>query len=185
MTIIAPRHPERRDEVAQTCAEYNVSYTLRGEDKTPPGTDTAIYIADTLGELGLLYTLCPIAVIGRSLSDDGGGGHNPLEAALLDCAVLHGPHIQNLQDIYDRMNEADAALRVQDEAAMTAMLRTLLTNPEHLQEVQARALDFATSQNAVIDDILSYLAPALERAELNNGEEQSTAHVNEQAGRKR
>lgn len=182
LTIIAPRHPERGGEVAQICKEHGISYALRGKNKTPPGADTAIYIADTLGELGLLYTLCPVAVIGRSLSDDGGGGHNPLEAALLECAVLHGPHIQNLQDIYERMNKAGAALMLQDEMAMTAMLSTLLTDPERLREAQTRALDFAISQNAVINDILSCLAPVLERAGLKGRPQQSAPLMKEQAG---
>ncbi len=59
----------------------------------PVSVQTDIYLADTMGELGLFYRLCPIAFIGGSLAAKG--GHNPFEAARLDCAVLHGPDMSN------------------------------------------------------------------------------------------
>ena len=94
LTIIAPRHPDRRNEVLATIKAFSLQASLRGNNKTLPSQADQVYIVDTMGELGLLYKLSHLAVIGRSFSADGGGGHNPIEAALLDCAILHGPNVQ-------------------------------------------------------------------------------------------
>ena len=83
LTIIAPRHPERGTDVDDLCKAQGLKTILRGQDHALPDAETDIYIANTLGELGLFYRLVPIACIGRSFSDDGGGGHNPVEAAQL------------------------------------------------------------------------------------------------------
>src|SRR5437870_257288 len=92
LTIIAPRHPVRAAEIAERLRAGGLRIARRaaGETITP---DTEIYLTDTLGELGLFFRLTGIAFIGGSLV--GKGGHNPFEAARLDCAVLHGPDMAN------------------------------------------------------------------------------------------
>ncbi|MCD8566612.1 MAG: 3-deoxy-D-manno-octulosonic acid transferase [Alphaproteobacteria bacterium] len=139
LTIIVPRHPERGTEIEALCQAQGLRTQRRSLDpQSAPEHDTDIYIADTLGELGLFYRLAPIACIGRSFSDDGGGGHNPLEAAQLGCAVLHGPHVQFQKDIYEEMKKADAALELSDERHFRRVLQDLFSQPEYLAHMQKR-----------------------------------------------
>lgn len=161
LTIIIPRHPERRDEILKSCAQFHVKIRLRGDAKKKPLADDDIYIADTLGELGLFYRLVPLAFIGRSLSDDGGGGHNPVEAAQLGCAVVHGTHVQNLQEIYDDMDSYGAAQIVHDQAALTGLLAVLLDNHKHLQDLQNTALKFSKEKSGAIERTMQAINPAL------------------------
>lgn len=109
LTIVVPRHPERSAAIESFYQEQSVSF-CKHSTKPVPDTDCDLYLVDGLGLLGLYYRACPVACVGRSFSDDGGGGHNPLEPALLHSVVLHGPHVRNLQEIYDQMDQAGAAI---------------------------------------------------------------------------
>ncbi|GJL84492.1 MAG: 3-deoxy-D-manno-octulosonic acid transferase [Micavibrio sp.] len=164
LTIIVPRHPERRKDIVATCAEHNLRTCLRGDSHALPGNEDEIYIADTLGELGLFYRLSPIACIGRCFSNDGGGGHNPIEAMQLNCAVLFGPHVQNLQEIYGEIDLEQSALRVGNETEFIETLRYLLENPKALHEIQNRALSFAQDKSNVLDRIMQALKPVFEQS---------------------
>lgn len=168
LTVIVPRHPERREDVSNTCFENGVKFRLRGNNNTLPVAGDDIYIADTLGELGLFYTLCPIAMIGRSFSDDGGGGHNPVEAAQLGCAVLTGPNNQYQRQIYDDMQEFSAVTELADETEFAAVLQELLTNPAKLNTLQSRAASFVDRKTHVVDVVLGKLEPLLLRAEKSH-----------------
>lgn len=159
LTIIVPRHPERRADIAAACRDLGVAAQLRGNDKTPPAPDTGLYIADTLGELGLFYRFAPVACIGRSFSNDGGGGHNPIEAAQLGCAVLHGPHIQNLSAIYHDMGQARAARAVRDENDFAATLRLMLTDPLQRETLSHAGLRYVGTQRDILDRIMADIAP--------------------------
>ena len=94
LTLIAPRHPERGQGIADIAKVAGLTAVLRSHDQLPrPSTD--IYVADTLGELGLVYRLAPIVFVGGSLVSHG--GQNPIEAIKLGAAVLHGPHVAELR----------------------------------------------------------------------------------------
>ncbi|CAG4917002.1 unnamed protein product [Acidocella sp. C78] len=92
VTIIAPRHPERAAAIADLAGDLRVARRSRGE--APPAG--GLYIADTLGELGLFYRLAAVSFIGGSLVPVG--GHNMIEAAQLGCPVLTGPHLANFAE---------------------------------------------------------------------------------------
>ena len=100
LTVIVPRHPERGPFIARLLEGANLKVALRSEGKLPEaGTD--IYIADTIGELGLFYNLVPVALIGGSLVPHG--GQNPVEAIKLGAAVVTGPHWRNFADAYEEL----------------------------------------------------------------------------------
>ncbi len=160
LTIIVPRHPERREEIAQLFANHKV--TFRGENKDLPKHDDQIYVADTLGELGLFYTLSPIAMIGRSFSDDGGGGHNPIEAANLNCAVLSGPNVQNLQEIFDDMCVQNACISISGPENLAHELEKLLKGDDYLQSYQKAAKEFSKNKTSVIDKVMAHIQPSLD-----------------------
>lgn len=164
LTIIVPRHPERADDIANICEKHNLSYSLRGSLQNMPKEKDSIYIANTMGELGLFYRLSPLACIGRSFSFDGGGGHNPIEAAQLECAVIHGPHVQNLAQIFQEMNEAGAALRLKDEMDFKQRLEKLLTDADGLDALQRKGESFVAEKAQVLDLIMDVLTDIFDPA---------------------
>jgi 3-deoxy-D-manno-octulosonic-acid transferase len=121
LTIIAPRHPERGVEVAAAAAGLPV--TCRAVGDGPPN-DAGIWIADTLGELGLFYSAAGIAFVGGSLVPRG--GQNPLEPARLGCAVAVGPHADNFIEPVAILEAAGAVARVADAAELAAWVDMLL-----------------------------------------------------------
>jgi 3-deoxy-D-manno-octulosonic-acid transferase len=165
LTVIVPRHPARTADILKNLSD--VSITTRDDDKNLPDEKTDIYIANTMGELGLFYALSPIACIGRSFSNDGGGGHNPIEPAHYDCAILSGPSVQFQQEIFDEMVRNDAVCIVKNADELGAALLKLFQNPDDLKHLQQNAKSFATSKMHVIDDVLTHLAPVLEKAKTN------------------
>lgn len=164
LTVIVPRHPDRGEEIEALCRSQRLRAQRRSVDPAGgPEPDTDIYIADTMGELGLFYRIAPIACIGRSFSKDGGGGHNPLEAAQLGCAVLHGPNVQYQKEIYEEMQKADAVLSPGDERHFLTMLQDLLEKPEYLSHMQKKAGAFAATKTGVIGRVMEALKPMLEK----------------------
>lgn len=159
LTVIVPRHPNRRAQIAALIGDAQ----LRGESKNPPAPDTGIYIADTMGELGLFYRAAPVAMIGRSFSLDGGGGHNPIEAAQLGCAVLSGPHVQYQQEIFDDMVAAGAARLVTDDDDLYDALMRLLGDKQYLHEQQDKARTYAARKAAVVDAVMAHISPLVKR----------------------
>ncbi len=168
LTIIVPRHPDRAQSILEGLDNFDLNVAQRSAGDMPEAA-TDIYLADTLGELGLFYTISDIAVIGRSFSDDGGGGHNPIEAAQLDCAVLYGPKVQFQREIYDDMKTANAALLVKDEKTLEEKLRVLLLNPKDCQTLQNQAHKFAASKAGLIDDVMESLTSIVNPPEVSHG----------------
>lgn len=162
LTVVVPRHAHRGDEIrAELEAEgYRVAQRTRGEW---PDSATAVYIADTMGELGLFYRLAPIVFIGKSLG--GQGGQNPLEAARLGCAVVMGPHMDNFTEITRRMVQGGAALQVGSEGELRLVIDRLLSDGAERAELGSRGHDFATQETIVLERVLERLAPMLDAAE--------------------
>jgi 3-deoxy-D-manno-octulosonic-acid transferase len=138
LTIIAPRHAARGPQIAMLCGTRPTMMRSEGGEPAP---GTAIYIADTMGELGLFYRLAPFAFIGGSLVPHG--GQNPLEPARLHCAVLAGPHTGNFTPSYDAIFAAQGAGLVQSCAEIAALAGRLLADP-----TAARAMGDAAAHGA-------------------------------------
>ena len=160
LTIIVPRHPDRRKDIVRTVDDPDIVVEFRSNKKKLPTSHTDIYIADTMGELGLFYSLAPIACIGRTFSNDGGGGHNPIEAAQLNCAILHGPNVQNLQDIFDDMNKYNVALKILNSEQLYKTLIRLFNNKSELNDLQMAALKYSNKNNNIINNIMSEIISA-------------------------
>ena len=163
LTVIVPRHASRMPDVAAEAQNHGLRAAIRSQGALPAPSDD-LYIADTIGELGLFYRECPVALIGRSFSDDGGGGHNPFEAAQLGSVVLYGPQVQNLQAIYDDMTAEGAAFRCATEDALTQQLEQLLAQPALLAERQRRGFAFVENRRESLQSTLDQLNPMLDSA---------------------
>ena len=117
LTIIVPRHPHRGAETAELARTAALTPALRSRGEMPE-THTDIYVADTMGELGLFYRLAPVVFMGGSLVERG--GQNPIEPIKLGAAITHGPHVWNFADIYSALDGAGGAEQVNDAAELEA-----------------------------------------------------------------
>ena len=124
------------------------------------GENLEIYLADTLGEMGLLYRLADVVVMAGGFVPDV-GGHNPLEAAQLGVGVITGPERFNHADPYAEMIAAGAALAVEDAAGLARELAGLLAAPDRLTELGEKARAYAAAQAGAFEDGWRAIAPLL------------------------
>lgn len=161
--IIMPRHPKRGDAVAAELEKENLPLARRSLQQ-PIAANTQIYLADTLGEAGLFYRLAPIVYIGNSLISSPGGGHNPIEPAQLDCAIIYGPHMWNFSEVERDLRDAGGALLVRDERSLIAALEKLLSDRSKIDALASAAAQFVSIQNGVLDKVALHLRPTLAKA---------------------
>ena len=159
LTIIAPRHAARGDAVEAMLAARGLRTARRARGE-PVTHETDLYLADTMGELGLLYRLAGIAFIGGSLVAKG--GHNPLEAARLDCAVVHGPDVSNCAGMAGDLAAAGASETVSDGEALARAISTLLADRRLRAERAAAGRRVAATGLGILDAVLMRLAPWLD-----------------------
>ncbi|WP_306252810.1 3-deoxy-D-manno-octulosonic acid transferase [Parvularcula sp. IMCC14364] len=159
LTIIAPRHPERGEEIAGLIRARGLRVARRaaGEDIT---ADTQVYLADTLGELGLFYRLSDVAFVGGSIVETG--GHNPLEPARLRSAILYGPYTFNFTETYRDMRASGGTALVRNERDLAAALVRLLTDDMTRDAMADRARNWAEDNaEEVLINIVEALMPVL------------------------
>ena len=159
LTIIAPRHPARGAAIAAMLQGRGLVVSRRGAGE-PIGNSTNIYLADTMGELGLFFRLAGIAFIGGSLGSEG--GHNPFEAARLDCAILHGPDMRNCAAMAGALDAAGAALTIEDANDLAATVSRLLDDPRERDARAKAAARVAAESAGALDAVLGQLAPWLD-----------------------
>jgi 3-deoxy-D-manno-octulosonic-acid transferase len=157
-TIIAPRHPERGTAVAERMRDFGLSVAQRSIGAVP-NSRTDVYVADTIGELGTLYALYPIAFIGGSLVDRG--GQNPVEAVRHGVAVVTGPHWQNFRDAYRTLLRHRGAIEVTSAKTLAAAVGELLQSQSEMQSMRARATQALTTMSGAlaktVEALLRYL----------------------------
>ena len=161
LTLIAPRHPERGAAILRELEALGLSCALRSRGELP-GPQTAVYICDTIGELGLFYRLAGVVFVGKSFA--GGGGQNPIEPARLACALLHGPMVGNFSDAYAALDEAGGALEIARPELLGEALLALFANPARLRQVARAAGDAVERRAGAIERSFAALAPILTAA---------------------
>lgn len=155
LTIIVPRHPVRSGVIKEKLTAMGVTVTTRDKEKNLPRKDTDIYLANTLGELGLFYRAAPISMIGRSFSNDGGGGHNPIEAAQLGSIVLTGPNIQFQKNLFNPMFLEGAAIQVKKKPDLAKTISLFLTDENALLETRKNTQSFIKTIDSIIDNVIT------------------------------
>lgn len=157
--LIAPRHPRRSDavEAGLSLSGRVVARRSRHEAIEP---DTDVYLADTLGELGLFFRLADVVVLGGGWAEDI-GGHNPLEPAWLGRAIISGPCVSNWTEVFDAMTAADA-VRLAHETELASMIGGLLADRRTSKALGARAMAFTkTRQAGAMEALWAQLEPLL------------------------
>ena len=148
LTVIVPRHPQRGEAIAKLAAERGFS-VLRRATGALPSSDTAVYIADTLGELGLFYRAASFAFLGGSLVHHG--GQNPLEPARLGTAILTGPHTENFSGIFAALLGAQSAGLVRSKTELFPLTQHLLAEPAYAKALGAKAKAAAEAMGGALD----------------------------------
>jgi 3-deoxy-D-manno-octulosonic-acid transferase len=169
LTIIAPRHPDRGAGIGEIAKQAGLNSARRSRAELPDPL-TEVYIADTLGELGLIYRVAPIVFMGGSLIPHG--GQNPIEAVKLKAAIMHGPHVANFAEIYSELDKAGGAELVTDAGKMAVRVGAWLKDDDARLAVVANAQRSMDLLTGALERTLSALEPYLMqfRLEVRSGD---------------
>ncbi|USG60210.1 3-deoxy-D-manno-octulosonic acid transferase [Sneathiella marina] len=152
LTVIVPRHPERGDEIVEMASRLGFNTVQRSRDeKITVSTD--IYVADTIGELGLFYRLADVVFIGGSLVEKG--GQNPMEAARLDCAILHGPHMENFSEVTAEFKAGSGEVEIRNAPELSKAVATYLTNQAKREKIAGNAKNVASKGTEICATIVA------------------------------
>ncbi|HXJ02594.1 MAG TPA: 3-deoxy-D-manno-octulosonic acid transferase [Micropepsaceae bacterium] len=161
LTVIVPRHPARGAEI-ETLAMARGLSVIRRATGSLPSPNTQIYVADTLGELGLFYRAAPFVFLGKSLVGDG-GGQNPLEPAQLETAILTGPYTGNFEEIFDVLLNAQGEGRVHSAEELAARALKLIADPAGTARLGASVKSAAETLSGALAATLSLAENLLAR----------------------
>jgi len=149
LLIVVPRHPERGAAAAAAIGTGHGPLARRSLGETV-GPRTAVYVADTLGELGLFFRLADVVVMGGSFVP-AIGGHNPMEPARLAAPVISGPEVFNSAEVYAALAQEGGAALVEGPGQLSTVLAGLLAAPEEARAMGLRGQAFAESQAAALE----------------------------------
>lgn len=150
LTIIVPRHP-RRGHTIRSAISPHMNTSLRSNNEKIL-EDTEIYIADTIGELGIFFRLAPIVFIGGSLVEHG--GHNPIEAAHLDSAIITGPNMDNFAEILEEFGKAGAISVAHNAEELAHTVFELWHNPQKRTAMARLANKHIKEKSDILADII-------------------------------
>ena len=154
LTIVVPRHPSSASDLEKEWISKGLSCARRGVG-VELSPETEIYIADTMGELGLFYRISPVALIGGSFVDHG--GQNPIEAIQLGCAVLTGPSMFNFSEVMVDFVANGVSVSITTPAELPEELSVLLAAPEHASVLAQQQKKAIAEKAGVIDNVFEAL----------------------------
>ncbi|MDE2376208.1 3-deoxy-D-manno-octulosonic acid transferase [Bradyrhizobium sp.] len=166
LTVIVPRHPDRGSSIAGLVAASGLTPALRSREELP-GAATDVYVADTMGELGLFYRLSPVVFMGGSLVRHG--GQNPIEAVNLGAAIIHGPHVFNFADVYEALDGGGGGRAAETQEALVRQLGQLLADPAARETMQRAGERVVAQLGGALERTLASLEPYLLQLRLEMG----------------
>lgn len=167
LLVIAPRHPERFDEVERLAREEGFRTARRSELTIDEDPCADVVVLDTIGELAHLYRVATVVFVGGSLVPTG--GHNILEPAAFGKPILFGPHMQNFREIAATFLQAGAAVQVQDERQLEGQLRELFANPARRAVLGSAAREIIDASQGARRKTLAVIADLLPPAGVAKG----------------
>ena len=159
LTVIVPRHPDRGDEVFETLRQYNNFKISRRSQSNSINSDTDIYLADTIGELGLFFSLSKITFMGKSLVPLG--GQNPIEPLKLGSAVIHGPHMSNFTEIVKELSKFGCAVQIENSNQLYTGVYDLLSNQKKVKNIIKNGEIYLNSKKLVAENIKNKIVSLL------------------------
>ncbi len=157
LTILVPRHPDRADAVEAMLKDAGLSVARRSRDE-PVTPETDVFLGDSIGEMGLYLRLTEIAFVGKSLAE-AVGGQNPLEPAMLGCAVLSGPNVQNFRDAYQLLVRKGGARIVKDAEMLTKAAHYLMINDAAREKMIAAGHEAMEEMRGALASTVKALEP--------------------------
>jgi len=151
--IIAPRHPERNENVFKLMQNTGISCAKRSDKENFDQNE--IILLDTMGELGKFYSLCDIAFIGGSFNKTG--GHNPLEATIFNKPTVSGPSTHNFKDIYAILTSSDAGKIVKSKDELKQHIYKLLSEKEFYQKAAGDCENVFEENKGALEFVLKVL----------------------------
>ncbi|BAF88380.1 3-deoxy-D-manno-octulosonic acid transferase-like protein [Azorhizobium caulinodans ORS 571] len=158
LTIIAPRHPERGGAIRQLAHDAGFAATQRSQAPLPL-PEAEVYVADTIGEMGLFYRVAPVAFLGGSLIEHG--GQNPIEPAKIGTVVLHGPHVWNFAAVYGRLDEAAGSVPVMDAEDIVRATLDIFFTPGCHERISHAAWQTVENLSGALPRTLAAIEPYL------------------------
>ncbi|MAV88799.1 MAG: 3-deoxy-D-manno-octulosonic acid transferase [Rhodospirillaceae bacterium] len=159
LTIIVPRQVNRGEKIARLLKNKNISFALRSLDN-PITPDTQIYVADTMGELGLFFSLSDIVLMGKSLVPYG--GQNPIEPLKFGCAVIHGPHMTNFRWICKEMKKHGCSVEVKTTLECSESISKLINKISDRKKMIQKGNKFIDSQSEVVSLVIGEILTILD-----------------------
>lgn len=158
LTVMIPRHMKNMKLFEQACKERGLNYSVRSRhEKIKP--ETEVYIADTMGELSNFYYMSEVSFVGGSLVP-GIGGHNPIEAACMNTAIIMGPYTFNFSQIHKDLMEREAVITVHNSEELASKIIKLLMNPYKRKNFQDLA-NLYVEENNPLEEIYKIVQPML------------------------
>jgi 3-deoxy-D-manno-octulosonic-acid transferase len=166
LLILAPRHPERFNEVEGLCRAEGWKVVRRTDLAIDAEPRADIVVLDTIGELATVYQLATVVFVGGSLVPSG--GHNVLEPAVFGKPIVFGPHMDNFREIADACVAAGAAIRLDDVADLEEALLGLLGDPVRRARLGAAARALVEANRGAKDKTITVLEALVEPAGPSN-----------------
>ncbi|TMO07232.1 lipid IV(A) 3-deoxy-D-manno-octulosonic acid transferase [Pseudoalteromonas sp. S558] len=157
LLIIAPRHPEQFDKVAELLTQSPLRFSRRSKNNY---NNEQVLLADTLGELQCLYGAANVSFIGGSLIRRG--GHNPLESAAFSVGVITGPHTYNFDHVYPELIKLKGAVVVDSNDELAKQLITFSQNTKACQTLGIKAAQCVAKNQGAIQKTLNIINQYLE-----------------------
>jgi 3-deoxy-D-manno-octulosonic-acid transferase len=158
LLIIAPRHIERRDELCQLCFQYKLTAISRNKDglifnHIPP--ETNVYIMNTMGELGIAFSLGKIVFLGGSLV--AVGGHNIYEPAMFGCTVITGEKTYNFTDSVNGLLSVNGLIVVSDGDQLLEVVLDLFADEKKAATIAKNGIEFLKSNSGALAKTLKLI----------------------------
>ena len=156
LTVVVPRHPSRAQDIMQIASPLRRQLRSVASDLLP---ETQVYIADTMGELGLFYRLCKIVVMGGSFADIG--GHNPIEAAQCGALIIFGPSRRNFVGICEDFKNSNGMIFIDSAEELGPLLQEAFTQPARFDLIAQSGYDWVSQKSNIARDLVAQVASFL------------------------